>query len=101
MSWLPNRLASKSNTVIYPPTLCHPLAHAEADFQAQYTNYKNTLQSLAQKIGEIEQDIDEHRYANADDETVRTLYVTVLPSRSKTALHCRILLNDASARTGH
>jgi hypothetical protein len=34
----------------------------KSDLQTQYTNYKNTLQSLAQKIGEIEQDIDEHRY---------------------------------------
>jgi hypothetical protein len=81
--------------------LCHLLAHAEADLQAQYTNYKNTLQSLAQKIGEIEQDIDEHRYANAYGETVRTLYMTILSSRSETSLHCRILLNDSSARTGH
>lgn len=27
----------------------------------QYTNYKNTLQSLAQKVGEIEQEIEEHK----------------------------------------
>ena len=31
------------------------------DLQAQYTNYKNTLQSLAQKVGEIEQEIEEHK----------------------------------------
>lgn len=29
--------------------------------QTQYTNYKNTLQSLAQKVGEIEQEIEEHK----------------------------------------
>jgi len=33
----------------------------QQDLQTQYTNYKNTLQTLAQKIGEIEQDVDEHR----------------------------------------
>ena len=32
-----------------------------ADLQAQYTNYKSTLQSLAQKAGEIEQEIEEHK----------------------------------------
>jgi len=33
----------------------------QQDLQAQYTNYKSTLQSLAQKIGEIESEIEEHR----------------------------------------
>ncbi|EXJ57204.1 prefoldin subunit 2 [Cladophialophora yegresii CBS 114405] len=31
------------------------------DLQSQYSNYKNTLQSLAQKVGEIEQEIEEHK----------------------------------------
>ncbi len=31
------------------------------DLQTQYTNYKNTLQTLAQKVGEIEQEIEEHK----------------------------------------
>ena len=31
------------------------------DLQTQYTNYKNTLQSLAQKAGELEQEIEEHK----------------------------------------
>ena len=31
------------------------------DLQSQYTNYKNTLQSLAQKAGELEQEIEEHK----------------------------------------
>lgn len=33
----------------------------QQELQAQYTSYKNILQSLAQKIGEIEQEIEEHR----------------------------------------
>ena len=33
-----------------------------AELQAQYTNYKNTLQSLAQKAGDIEQEIEEHKW---------------------------------------
>lgn len=32
-----------------------------ADLQTQYQNYKSTLQSLAQKVGEIEQEIEEHK----------------------------------------
>ncbi|OCT54160.1 putative prefoldin subunit 2 [Cladophialophora carrionii] len=31
------------------------------DLQSQYSNYKDTLQSLAQKVGEIEQEIEEHK----------------------------------------
>ncbi|ETN37180.1 uncharacterized protein HMPREF1541_08170 [Cyphellophora europaea CBS 101466] len=33
----------------------------QQDLQTQYSNYKNTLQSLAQKVGEIEQEIEEHK----------------------------------------
>jgi hypothetical protein len=32
-----------------------------ADLQLQYTNYKNTLQQLAQKIGDVEQEAEEHK----------------------------------------
>ena len=31
------------------------------ELQQQYTNYKNNLQQLAQKIGDIEQDTEEHK----------------------------------------
>ena len=34
---------------------------ATSDLQTQYTNFKNALQSLAQKVGEIEQEIEEHK----------------------------------------
>lgn len=37
------------------------LANTWLDLQSQYSNYKNTLQSLAQKVGEIEQEIEEHK----------------------------------------
>jgi hypothetical protein len=33
-----------------------------AELQTQYTNYKSMLQQLAQKIGDIEQEAEEHRY---------------------------------------
>lgn len=32
-----------------------------AELQLQYTNFKNTLQQLAQKIGDIEQEAEEHK----------------------------------------
>lgn len=32
------------------------------DLQTQYQNYKSVLQSLAQKVGEIEQEIEEHKF---------------------------------------
>ncbi|KAK5050022.1 hypothetical protein LTR84_004142 [Exophiala bonariae] len=33
----------------------------QQELQSQYTNFKTTLQSLAQKVGEIEQEIEEHK----------------------------------------
>jgi hypothetical protein len=32
-----------------------------AELQFQYSTYKNTLQQLAQKIGDIEQETEEHK----------------------------------------
>ncbi|CAG7977019.1 unnamed protein product [Penicillium nalgiovense] len=33
----------------------------QQELQNQYTNFKNTLQQLAQKIGDIEQEAEEHK----------------------------------------
>ena len=35
------------------------------DLQQQYTNYKNSLQQLAQKIGDVEVDTEEHKYVSS------------------------------------
>ena len=37
---------------------------ASADLQLQYTTYKNNLQQLAQKIGDIESETEEHKYVS-------------------------------------
>lgn len=34
---------------------------ASIDLQTQYSNYKQTLQGLAGRVGEIEQEIEEHK----------------------------------------
>ena len=31
------------------------------ELQVQYSNFKNTLQQLAQKVGDIEQEAEEHK----------------------------------------
>jgi len=36
-------------------------AQRQQQLQAEYQNYKNTLQQLAQKIGDIEQETEEHK----------------------------------------
>ncbi|KAL1844309.1 hypothetical protein VTJ49DRAFT_2366 [Mycothermus thermophilus] len=36
-------------------------AKRQQDLQLQYTTYKNTLQQLAQKIGDVEQEAEEHK----------------------------------------
>ncbi|KAI1809610.1 Prefoldin beta-like protein [Poronia punctata] len=33
----------------------------QQELQATYSNYKNTLQQLAQKIGDVEQEAEEHK----------------------------------------
>lgn len=33
----------------------------QQELQLQYTNFKNTLQQLAQKIGDVEQEAEEHK----------------------------------------
>ena len=40
-------------------TLC---VFYNAELQLQYSNYKNALQSMAQKIGDIEQETEEHKW---------------------------------------
>lgn len=37
------------------------LTERSADLQSQYNQYKNSLQQIAQKIGEIEQEGEEHK----------------------------------------
>jgi hypothetical protein len=34
------------------------------ELQLQYTNYKNTLQQIAQKIGDVEQEAEEHKFVS-------------------------------------
>ncbi|KAK4129602.1 hypothetical protein N657DRAFT_86126 [Parathielavia appendiculata] len=36
-------------------------AKRQQDLQVQYSTYKNTLQQLAQKIGDVEQEAEEHK----------------------------------------
>ncbi|EFX05677.1 prefoldin subunit [Grosmannia clavigera kw1407] len=33
----------------------------QQDLQVQYSNFKNTLQQIAQKIGDVEQEAEEHK----------------------------------------
>lgn len=41
------------------------------DLQATYSNYKQTLQQLAQKIGDIEQEAEEHKLVPFQPHTAR------------------------------
>lgn len=36
---------------------------SNVELQIQYQSYKNNLQQLAQKIGDVEQETEEHKYA--------------------------------------
>jgi hypothetical protein len=37
----------------------------KSELQVQYQTFKNTLQQLAQKIGDVEQEAEEHKYVEA------------------------------------
>jgi hypothetical protein len=41
--------------------IVRPAAYCPPDLQVQYSTYKNTLQQLAQKIGDVEQEAEEHK----------------------------------------
>ncbi|KAG4261103.1 prefoldin subunit 2 [Fusarium proliferatum] len=46
-----------------PSDTCHDAASYSRclDLQVTYSNYKNTLQQIAQRIGDIEQEAEEHK----------------------------------------
>lgn len=41
--------------------IVRPLLTLSAELQVQYSNYKDTLQTIAQKIGDVEQENEEHK----------------------------------------
>lgn len=47
------------------------------ELQATYSNYKNTLQQLAQKIGDVEQEAEEHKLVTFHTDTSRTPRITL------------------------
>ena len=46
---------------LIPKCLTLGSANVAAELQLQYTNYKNGLQQIAQKIGDVEQETEEHK----------------------------------------
>ncbi|KAI0512541.1 Prefoldin beta-like protein [Xylaria bambusicola] len=45
-------------------------AKKQQELQATYSNYKNTLQQLAQKIGDVEQEAEEHKLVTSSTAAV-------------------------------
>jgi hypothetical protein len=41
------------------------LIEMNTELQVQYTSYKNGLQQIAQKIGDVEQEAEEHKSVNS------------------------------------
>ncbi|OAA62603.1 Prefoldin beta-like protein [Niveomyces insectorum RCEF 264] len=52
-----------TTTTAAPASSAAPQASAkrQQDLQVQYTNFKNALQQIAQKIGDVEQEAEEHK----------------------------------------
>jgi hypothetical protein len=59
--WHPIKSVLRSNRVRSLGLRSEIWLSGAVELQAQYSNYKNTLQSLAQKAGDIEQEIEEHK----------------------------------------
>lgn len=49
-----------------------------ADLQNAYSNYKNTLQQIAQKIGDIEQEAEEHKFVQLSPSLIKPHHRTTL-----------------------
>jgi len=49
-----------------------------ADLQGQYNNFKNTLQQIAQKIGDLEQEAEEHKYVTVIS-FINRIFPSLLP----------------------
>ncbi|KAI4149378.1 MAG: hypothetical protein LQ340_004667 [Diploschistes diacapsis] len=49
-------------------------AKKQQELQLQYSTYKNNLQQLAQKVGDVEQEAEEHKYAFDASRNLRLLY---------------------------
>ncbi|KAL8934937.1 MAG: hypothetical protein Q9211_004970 [Gyalolechia sp. 1 TL-2023] len=45
----------------HPWHRCNPWLTTQAELQQQYTTYKNNLQQLAERIGNVEQETEEHK----------------------------------------
>ena len=62
-SWLNSKLPQRSSKVNNITSCCGEASLTFfLELQLQYTNYKNNLQQLAQKIGDVEQETEEHKY---------------------------------------
>ena len=46
----------------------------------QYSNYKDTLQAIAGKIGDVEQEAEEHKYVNTNSPMTSALLAICPPS---------------------
>ena len=56
-----SQISLKKQQGLLPVILRYLVTDLSTELQQQYTNYKNNLQQLAQRIGEIEQDTEEHK----------------------------------------
>jgi hypothetical protein len=71
------------------------------ELQTTYQNYKNTLQTIAQKIGDIEQEAEEHKYVETACYRSISLYFCtctplLLPCRPDMLLLLRINRRQSS-----
>ena len=62
-----------------------------SELQQQYSTYKNNLQQLAQKIGDVEQEAEEHKYVSDLFKLVNFLTGTLLPYQILGNLTAKVL----------
>lgn len=74
------------------------MVRGNSELQLQYSNYKSTLQQLAQKIGDIEQETEEHKLESPtpSSNTYRTLsaLAPVLPNITFFTTHTHVVILD-------
>lgn len=50
------------------------------ELQTQYSNYKDTLQAIAQKIGDVEQENEEHKWVSQSNDIQFKLFLLLFAS---------------------
>jgi hypothetical protein len=65
------------------------------ELQMQYSNFKDTLQNIASQIGNVEQEVEEHKYVAR-----QLLYLQLFLMRSRNSMTCPVRQKSINVESG-